>query len=106
VIALGFWFLVAFGLCYTVGHAKVSLGVRERLAAVALAYKSGKLEAFIALIECPACLGFWLGLAGGWFWPWLIPAGYPQWASAPLLGFATSASGYLLGRATGWISED
>jgi hypothetical protein len=100
VIPLAFWFLVAFGLCYVVGHAKVSLGVREWLAS------HRRLRTVVELIECPACLGFWLGLVGGLCWPWLLPVGYPQWASAPLLGLATSASGYILGRATGWISED
>lgn len=102
MLALAFWFLVAFGFCYVVGHARVSLGVRTLLAGD----ESNPLRAwFVALIECPACLGFWVGLVGGWLLPALVPDVFPRWATAPALGLATSAVGYMLGRATGWIHE-
>lgn len=99
-MSLLIWFLLAFGFCYTVGHARVSLGVRT--------WMSGfpRLTWFLLLIECPACLGFWVGLVGGLLLPMLPPAPFQGWLAAPALGFATCAVGYILGRATGWIQEE
>lgn len=104
MLPLLFWFLAAFGLCYVVGHARVSLPFRQRLGDVAEAKQWRAMLWFVELIECPACLGFWLGLAGGWFMPTLVPAPVP--CAAFTLGLATCASGYILGRATGWLKEE
>lgn len=99
MLPLFLWFLCAFGFCYAVGHARVSLGFRTRLAIVS--------EWLTSLLECPACLGFWVGLAGGAALPELLPAPFSptRLVAAPVLGFATCAVGYLLGRATGWLQE-
>jgi hypothetical protein len=151
MIALLFYTVAAFGLCYIVGHARVSLGVREWMATVGTwdewqcivpdctwsLFDDGRkshsevrcpehsssmpvsvdcpqtkwvhrvrwfhwpLGWFLSLIECPACLGFWLGLAAGLAWPSLDlgPGSY----HAPAVALYTCGANFLLGRATGLI---
>lgn len=81
----------AFGVCYAVGHAKISLGIRARLA------QFNVVRPIVEFIECPACLGFWIGCAAGRWW-----------LEAPLdtsivLGLFTMAVNFCIGRATGII---
>jgi len=59
----------------------------------------------LELIECPACLGFWVGLASGALWPSLVPFPVHRAVAALLLGMSTCGVNYLLGRLTGWIEE-
>jgi hypothetical protein len=56
------YYLAAFGLAYIIGHAKITYRLRARGVAMGAA---GKLV--VELLECPACLGFWIGLAAGYF---------------------------------------
>lgn len=92
----------AFGLAFVVGFSRISLGFREWVAARSVWG--------IALLECPACLGYWIGLASGLFdlpglfghsfmpVPWLI-----RIYAAIVLGFYTGATNYALGRLTSLI---
>jgi hypothetical protein len=59
----------------------------------------------LSLIECPACLGFWVGLGVGYWYPYIIPVIVPGPSAALALGLYTCAVGFLLGRATGLIRQ-
>lgn len=52
-----------FGLCYVIGHSKITLYPREQINRVRF------LRWPLALIECPACFSFWIGLFTAWMWP-------------------------------------
>lgn len=80
--------VAAFGLAYIVGHSKISLPVREWIARTKLAW-------FLELIECPACLGFWIGLVASFF----LGTNWFVWA------LFTSGSNFLLGKFSGLIVE-
>lgn len=65
-----------FGLAYILGHSWLTLGVRRWLAGVppnpreaspGIAPRGKVVLFFVNLIECPACLSFWLGLASGYW---------------------------------------
>lgn len=87
-----------FGLCYVVGHSAISLPARTRLAS------AGHVR-LVQLLECPACLGFWVGLVcvmGAFFLQVQIPH---QRLVLPALPFYNAGAGFLLGRATGWIRD-
>ncbi len=106
-LALVFYALCAFGLAYILGHARISLAARSWLAADPLKVWTF----FVELVECPACFGFWEGVAFGALapQPWLdslVPFVMPRWGAALALGLFTCAVGFLLGRATGWLRED
>src|SRR3990172_5118683 len=58
IFALG----VVWGLAWVIADSKLSLPLR--LAVVA---RSGEDGFWIKLLECPACLSFWLGIAAGGF---------------------------------------
>jgi hypothetical protein len=147
VVELFFYSLAAFGLSYIIGHARVSLGVREWMASIGLdtvwvckekeklgctwqrdrhptaethfycPMHSGadKVDVtrwyhhpaiwIVQLIECPACSGFWIGLATGSLYPYIVPIVVPGPSAALALGLYTCAVGFLLGRATGWLKE-
>jgi hypothetical protein len=93
-----FYLLIAqFGFCYVVGHSAISLPIRERVAA---ATRAG--EWFVELLECPACLGWWLGFLTGVV---MLISTLHAWREALALPFFVSGTNYLLGRATGWIKE-
>ncbi len=94
---LVFYVLFAFGLAYVVGQSLISLRWR-----ILLAEKSPFLT---SLIECPACLGFWIGVAGGFIWgpPDWFPSSRIVWSMS--LPFFTSATNYLLGRTTRLMEE-
>ena len=95
-LALAFYTLAAFGLAYILGHSRITLYTRTRLAALGWFSRW-----MVELVECPACLGTWLGFAAGFFWPHLAPLGW-----APLaLALWTCGANYLLGRATGLLKE-
>jgi hypothetical protein len=95
-MSLLFYTVAVFGLCYILGHAKISLRAR-----VVAADFGGLALWLVELVECPACLGTWLGFAAGFLWPSLVPFGY-----APvMLALWTCGTGYILGRSTGWLTE-
>lgn len=124
-----FYTVFAFGVCWGIGGSPLTLPFRKRLA-----YYAGEsnlvedgatetaaapsplnrgaeltLRFFLHLVECPACLGFWLAFA--------VAAAIPDFAgelplapgSAALralsLAFYTAGANYLLGRATGLIDK-
>ena len=118
----------AFGLAYIVGHSKISLAFRKAMMpnppARMLALPPAELEAttedemyaelsgidkarfwLVTFIECPACGGFWVGLAAGF---WLMPPFLDGLLLArhssllPLvLAFSTAGTNFLLARLTG-----
>lgn len=104
------YFLGAFGLAYIVGHSTLSLPFRQWLGGNPIAEppQPGALGPFgdflCALIECPACFGFWIGLIAGKLI--LIPEsleGAPfstRAAWALWFGCVTSGTNYILGRLT------
>jgi hypothetical protein len=96
---LFFYTITVFGFCYAVGHSKISLRPREILSR----YPIG--ETFVEMAECPACLGFWLGLIAGTILPFITPIPVPTALSPFLFAFYTCGTGFLLGRLTGWIPE-
>lgn len=56
--------LAAYGLSWILGRSKITLGVRQWLDR---ADSEGLSPAgwMLALLECPACTGWWLGIAYG-----------------------------------------
>lgn len=84
---------VCFGLAYIVGHARVSLPIRE---AVAQAGVFGRV--FVELLECPACFGFWEGVALA-FVLHRVPLLF-------ILGCFTAATNLILGRYCGLIGDE
>lgn len=61
-------FLFHFGLAYVLAASKISLPFRALLATWAeFKYMLWPVAKFVlALIECPACFGFWSGLTAGY----------------------------------------
>lgn len=90
MISLFITTLACFGLAFAAGHAHISLAPRRWLA------KRGFLGRWIVeLVECPACLGFWLGLVA------------PQQIVPRLVfGFFICGTSFILGRLTGLIHDD
>ena len=101
MLALAFYVLAVFGFCFAVGHAGVSQGVRESMAY----WQRPLTDWLLALVQCPACLGFWVGLGTGAVHPALVPFELVWPLAALALGFFTCGANYVLGVATGWISE-
>lgn len=95
-VLLHFW--SAFGFAYVVGHSHISLPFRDLLSRVAAA------RWLLILIECPACLGFWLGAVPAYFGHSLIPGLGAAALVALVVGLATCASNLLLARFAG-LSE-
>jgi len=101
--ALVAYLLTTFGFCYVVGHSKISLPVRELLSKALL----GRM--LLALVECPACLGWWVGLLTAGSYPPLTPFPvfpHETWLNVFAWAFATCGAHYLLACWSGWISED
>ena len=98
-LALFIYTIAAFGCAYVLGHSVASRRVREILwAAGAIAPMWRWL---VMLIECPACLGFWIGWAV-WIATLSLWPIEPPWYLAGTAGaFYTAGSNFLLGRLTG-----
>lgn len=79
--------IAAFGTAYIAGHAKISLFIRQWL----FDTKFKPFRYLVELIECPACLGFWLGVIG-----WLVRPN-PTVSDALIAGCFVSGSNALLG---------
>lgn len=84
------WIAVAFGFAYGVGHSVVSLRARVWLAQFEGMYWP------LALVECPACLGFWTGMIVG-----AVMSHDALFALGG--GLFTMATNFMLGRMTGLI---
>lgn len=77
------WFFVAYGVTLVVTGSKVAAPLRRLFS---------RTRAGAALVVCPMCVGFWVGLALAY----LLPAGAPV-AAGPVVGplacaFASSAA--------------
>jgi hypothetical protein len=94
---LAYYLLFAFGLAYVLGHSVISLPAREWLADVASIAPATRW--LLALIECPACCGWWIGLFTGLGYWGAIDATAVGYAIG--LAFVTTGSNFLLGRASG-----
>lgn len=86
--------LACFGLAYVIGYSKISLPFRLVLE------PENDRQVFRAwvtmLIECPACLGFWFGLAYGAFTMNTFDFPLPGWAGVIGLALYTCAANFLL----------
>jgi hypothetical protein len=58
----------------------------------------------VALAECPGCLGWWLGLLAGFFWPQTFGVS-SQYVFALMLAFATSGVNLLFAKWVGLLDE-
>lgn len=102
-----FYFLAAFGLAYIIGHSKISLPFRQALDPGPKIESQGDVfrSWLLILLECPACLGFWIGLAAA-LYQFPLPLALSDWEFAVLLPLVTCSSNFILGRVTGLISEE
>jgi hypothetical protein len=100
------YLLAAFGLAFIVGHSEISVGFRRfiggRPARVTddggfVPGEPGRIgrpgEFLCALVECPACFGFWTGLLAS------LALGYSA-VLAVAAGCMTSGSNFVLARLT------
>jgi len=83
----------AFGLAWCISNSKVSYPLRLRLAEAGSVW-------MLALLECPACLGWWLGIFA--YFASSTPAALGQWWTA---GLFTMASNLLLAKLAGLLDE-
>jgi hypothetical protein len=129
--------LASFGVAFVLGYSKITLPLRTRLDILAntpIDWEDVKLPYppsperdritkaadrilgvfvrfpsrwFLALLECPACVAFWLG-AASIFTPLIdaIPFSAPAYVLAPLLGFANLGAVLTLGLATNLIRTE
>lgn len=106
LVSLVAYLLGAFGVVFVVGFSGISLPMRKAIAPKHL-LSWGDLfrQWLISLLECPACLGFWIGLCWGLTDPKWV-AGHHRLVSMVLCAFATSGGMFLLGRWTGLIALD
>lgn len=117
------YILAAFGFAFIVGYAKISLPLRAALAMAERESRGPRGERIVwelplveprrwllDLLQCPACLGFWIGGAFALADPGLFGAvvalgldRLPMIVLVPIFGLATSASNFILGALTGLI---
>lgn len=90
--------MAAFGLAFIVGHSKISLVPRGWLAT-----RGAVGHWLVLLAECPACCGWWTGIAAA-----AVAWGHTGFSryEVALLPFYTCGANYLLGRLSGLISGD
>jgi membrane protein implicated in regulation of membrane protease activity len=112
LLTLILYLLAAFGLSYAIGHAKVSMPVRYRIARYAFG-ESGKetphgakrIAALLLLnmIECYACSGFWIGGILAALAPSvaMLLTGLGYAGSIVLCAFATCGSNLIIALSTG-----
>lgn len=100
MISIALYFLACFGFAYIVGHSTISLAARlfigggvttEKIHPPLIPVVGPWL---ISLLECPACIGFWEGLAAGY----LLNVAAPFHPLA--LALATAGANFILGRLT------
>lgn len=108
--------LISFGFAYITGHALITRSVREwaydfgigsKLHPVeenavvkpgsVYAHKLHPLRWLVLLLECPACLGWWIGFAAGYY--------FNGWPLALAASLFTTSTNFLFGRATGLIAR-
>lgn len=104
MIGLVIYFLAAFGLAYIVGHSVISQPVRTFIGGP-VDKPRAYLGLFIALIECPACFGTWIGLVAGAIYPILFWSA-SWWVGAIVGACATAGVNFMLGTWTGLMPND
>lgn len=119
------YFSAALGLSYIMGHARISLGLRILIGG------QGAVDAYVhpmtrqaiparngadplipvvgpwivELLECAACSGFWIGVAGSFWLPVLLGNNPVAWAI--VMGCATCGMNYfIMGLAIRGFSHD
>jgi len=98
-----FYAFAAFGLAYIVGHATITKVIRERLYDMGAEFEIVTApmwirRRFVDLLECPACFGFWTGIAASFaFGPFLHVGGIP---GAFLWGCYTAGTNFTLAKIT------
>lgn len=109
--------LAAFAVAYVIGHSKISLPLRLaiepeppkkvdddegssiRQVRTRESFSDSLRWWVLLLMECPACLGFWIGLLYGF-------SSRNEFGANPLeLGFFTCGSNLLLARMAGLMKE-
>lgn len=91
-MSLVLYSLVAFGLWYVLGASSLLAPLRD------WANEKRAAKLVIEMIECPACAGFWIGLAASNWGLGIALHPLPLWASASL---GTCATNLLLSRFAG-----
>lgn len=103
MIALIVYLLAAWGFAYVVGHSTIShpfrlfIGGDEDIPPLI-----PHLGPFLmTLVECPPCLGTWVGFGvGPWLWP-LLGLPVAHWTVASFtIGMLTAGSNFILSRVT------
>lgn len=117
--------LASFGLAFVIGYSKISFPLRAWLGRITSLYLADddKIEAgastgysrsvrflarwLLSLLECPACLAFWFGVAAT-FTP---IADFIPFSTSPLpltlfLGFANCGAVLVIGMITGLIKAE
>lgn len=91
--------IAAFGFVYIVGHSLITKGIREWIYGDEWSPIARTRRLFVSLLECPACLGFWIGLVAGYAAPL---------ASLPPLTLAlyTTGANFILAKLTGLMPEN
>ena len=79
------WTVSALGVAYIAGHSYITKKFRETM--------FDFIPIVVMLLECPACLGFWLGFFFG-----LVLGGF---ANAITLACYTAGSNFILAKFTG-----
>jgi hypothetical protein len=106
-VVLVVYTISAFGLAFAVGFGRISLPFRRWLEPKTIV---GSGDAFrqmlLYLLECPACLGFWIGLGASFFVQLDDNRLSLRMGAALLTAFYTSGSNFILGRVSGLIRED
>lgn len=117
MIQLIIYSIAAFGLAYIIGHAQITNFIRiffwEYCWFEGMRVETGGRYPFrilVELMECPACLGWWIGFISGLVGLFtqyqdvqLIHIG-PPWIFPVILGLYTSGTNFILGRYTRLIS--
>lgn len=86
-----------FGFAWIVGHSTLTRGFREWLWGLQTKGWPRLSPIAVELLECPGCLGFWVGLIGGALY-------FQSIGLALLCAFATTGVNAVLGYLTGIMS--
>ena len=90
-----------FGMCFILGHSQITLKHRIALAK--------KFEGFVDMLECPACLSYWIGLFIGLSAPeyvnGLLGFNLPQFLAATAFAIFSSGSSTIIGLFSGLIDS-
>lgn len=94
-VALFLHFTASFGVAFVLGHSVISLPLRNWL------QNRGAVGSFLlALFECPACLGWWLGATSAIFGLMALVV-TPTLLGVMSSAFATSAVNLIAARIVG-----